>query len=436
MKNQTIQTAIYPTPAPAVGVTIIEKDKFQSLTAACRQMIENKQLTGAPSDEAIRDYFQNIFQLTDPTYHVEIIADQPLSMTQELWQQLEAAFPQFAWIFLKETESRQQYLYYASFVPLASTEKLFPFEINFQESVLQQFASVSGKAMALVEEKISEMIREIQQAVQNSGDMASSEEMISLEELQAELDQLEEPEDLEEELAEVEVDEAFEEAVDEVLADDEEFEEEAEAEVLTETLSLTEDEVFPELALKVEDLQNRLKHEKLNRQKVKNTNKKLELMIERLEQSLIANSISYFGEADEADEDWDKILKIDLREYTYLIQKTKYLEQMWQMNGKMLNRSERMTVSSDRITYERSQVDHIKDNFSANEISFALYESQMIEQRVKVHARTWFGIGKPHVKIMKMDYDNLVSKAAYFDLLQGETIILEKIASEDRADID
>ncbi|MHC5372398.1 hypothetical protein ACYSNU_01210 [Enterococcus sp. LJL120] len=436
MKNQMIQTAIYPTPAPAVGVTIIEKDKFQSLTAACRQMIENKQLTGAPSDEAIRDYFQNIFQLTDPTYHVEIIADQPLSMTQELWQQLEAAFPQFAWIFLKETESRQQYLYYASFVPLASTEKPFPFEINFQESVLQQFASVSGKAMALVEEKISEMIREIQQAVQNSGDMASSEEMISLEELQAELDQLEEPEDLEEELAEAAVDEAFEEAVDEVLADDEEFEEEAEAEVPTETLSLAEDEAFPELALKVEDLQNRLKHEKLNRQKVKNTNKKLELMIERLEQSLIANSISYFGEADEADEDWDKILKIDLREYTYLIQKTKYLEQMWQMNGKMLNRSERMTVSSDRITYERSQVDHIKDNFSANEISFALYESQMIEQRVKVHARTWFGIGKPHVKIMKMDYDNLVSKAAYFDLLQGETIILEKIASEDRADID
>ncbi len=433
-----IQTAIYPTPAPAVGVTIIEKDKFQSLTAACRQMIENKQLTEAPSDEAIRDYFQNIFQLTDPTYHVEIIADQPLSMTQELWQQLEATFPQFAWIFLKETESRQQYLYYASFVPLASTEKLFPFEINFQESVLQQFASVSGKAMALVEEKISEIIRQVQQAVQNSGDMASSEEMISLEELQAKIDPLEETEDVEEQLAETEVDEAFEEVIEATLDEEEveEFAEEAEAEVLTETLSLTEEEAFPELASKVEDLQNRLKHEKLNRQKVKNTNKKLELMIERLEQSLIANSISYFGEADEADEDWDKILKIDLREYTYLIQKTKYLEQMWQMNGKMLNRSERMTVSSDRITYERSQVDHIKDNFSANEISFALYESQMIEQRVKVHARTWFGIGKPHVKIMKMDYDNLVSKAAYFDLLQGETIILEKIASEDKADID
>ncbi|OJG66613.1 hypothetical protein RV10_GL001424 [Enterococcus pallens] len=31
---------------------------------------------------------------------------------------------------------------------------------------------------------------------------------------------------------------------------------------------------------------------------------------------------------------------------------------------------------------------------------------------------------------MKMDYDNLLGKAAYFDLLQGESSVLEKMVRE------
>ncbi|OJG69663.1 hypothetical protein RV10_GL000742 [Enterococcus pallens] len=70
----------------------------------------------------------------------------------------------------------------------------------------------------------------------------------------------------------------------------------------------------------------------------------------------------------------------------------------------------------------------IKANLSTRDIHFVLYECQVIESRAKVHARPWFR--KPYVKLMKMDYDNLLSKAAYFDLLQGESSVLERIVRE------
>lgn len=48
------------------------------------------------------------------------------------------------------------------------------------------------------------------------------------------------------------------------------------------------------------------------------------------------------------------------------------------------------------------------------------------ESRVKLYERPWFR--KPYARIMKMDYDNLLRKAAYFDLLQSESYLLEKKA--------
>ena len=73
-------------------------------------------------------------------------------------------------------------------------------------------------------------------------------------------------------------------------------------------------------------------------------------------------------------------------------------------------------------------MNEIKDNFSTRDIHFVLYECQVIESRARVHARPWFR--KPYVKLMKMDYDNLLSKAAYFDLLQGESALLEQMVRE------
>ncbi|WP_371089230.1 hypothetical protein [Enterococcus sp. HMSC066C04] len=153
-------------------------------------------------------------------------------------------------------------------------------------------------------------------------------------------------------------------------------------------------------------------------------NQQLERTIEKLEQSMLYSGIRYFQQEVKEEEDWDKQLTISLREYTYLMQKAKFLEQIWQLNGELVDKTEKMTVNGSQLIYERNQVKKIQDTFTSQDIHYVLYECQLIESRVKVRPRPWFR--KPYVKLMKMDYNNLLSKASYFDLLQGESGVLER----------
>ncbi|EOH97730.1 hypothetical protein [Enterococcus pallens] len=168
--------------------------------------------------------------------------------------------------------------------------------------------------------------------------------------------------------------------------------------------------------------------ESQSKARLRAVNQKLELVIEKLELSMLYSGIQYFKQEQKEESNWDKPLKISLREYTYLLQKARFLEQMWHLNGELVNKTEKMTVTANQLVYERDQVKQIKANFSARDIHFVIYECQVIESRAQVHARPWFR--KPYVKLMKMDYDNLLGKAAYFDLLQGESSILEKMVRE------
>lgn len=172
-----------------------------------------------------------------------------------------------------------------------------------------------------------------------------------------------------------------------------------------------------------------VRQESQSKARLRAVNQKLEMVIEKLELSMLYSGVQYFDRSQPKEEsDWDKRLTISLREYTYLLQKARFLEQMWHLNGELVNKTEKMTVTGDKLVYERDQVKQIKANLSARDIHFVLYECQVIESRAKVHARPWFR--KPYVKLMKMDYDNLLNKAAYFDLLQGESATLEKIVRE------
>lgn len=168
--------------------------------------------------------------------------------------------------------------------------------------------------------------------------------------------------------------------------------------------------------------------ESQSKARLRAVNQKLELVIEKLELSMLYSGIQYFKQEQKEESNWDKQIKISLREYTYLLQKAKFLEQMWNLNGELINKTEKMTITGNKMVYERDQVKQIKANFSARDIHFVIYECQVIESRAQVHARPWFR--KPYVKLMKMDYDNLLGKAAYFDLLQGESSILEKMVRE------
>ena len=174
--------------------------------------------------------------------------------------------------------------------------------------------------------------------------------------------------------------------------------------------------------------QEEIRQESQSKARLRAVNQKLEMVIEKLELSMLYSGIQYFERESKEESDWDKRIKISLREYTYLLQKARFLEQMWNLNGELVNKTEKMTVTGNKLVYERDQVKQIKANLSARDIHFVLYECQVIESRAKVHARPWFR--KPYVKLMKMDYDNLLSKAAYFDLLQGESALLERMVRE------
>ncbi|OJG71057.1 hypothetical protein RV10_GL005091 [Enterococcus pallens] len=292
------------------------------------------------------------------------------------WQSLHQFFPQFAWIKAQTEEPKYgRRIYRFDFIPLTFREVGFPFAIHLEESLTQQFPLSAEEALERAEQLLLEL------AGQHLSDVPPKSK---------------------------------------------------EAPEKVETIPVTEvAEQVKEAEVSVNRVQQEeVKQESQSKARLRAVNQKLEMVIEKLELSMLYSGIQYFNQESKEESDWDKRIKISLREYTYLLQKARFLEQMWNLNGELVNKTEKMTVTGNKLVYERDQVKQIKANLSARDIHFVLYECQVIESRAKVHARPWFR--KPYVKLMKMDYDNLLSKAAYFDLLQGESALLERMVREQK----
>lgn len=175
--------------------------------------------------------------------------------------------------------------------------------------------------------------------------------------------------------------------------------------------------------------------EGLEDQQLRLENQKLTKQLERLQYTLMSEGLSHFEvglqESETDFEEWDRPLRISLREYRQLMQKAKSLERVWRLNDEMVRKTEKMIVTDTQFVYEREQVKQIKETISFSDIFLVLDECEEIEERVKVKYRPWFR--KPYVKMIKMDYDSLVDKAAYFDILQAESFVLEELSKEQTA---
>ena len=362
MKQVDSQVVLYPTPAPEMTEELISQPLLVEIERACEYLYAPHGTLNEDQRKKIYQYFKQLFQLMNSSYHIELSLVPGRFDWSAFWQALHQFFPQFAWLKAQTEELKYgRQIYRFDFVPVVFREMGFPFGIHLEDSLAQQFSLPVDEALQRGEQLLQELAGQHFEAGLVTDESDTSEE----------------------------------EPANEVVAERD---------------------------------QTSVRQESQSKVRLQAINQKLEMVIEKLELSMMYSGIQYFDQPLKEESDWDKRLTISLREYTYLLQKAKFLEQMWNLNGELVNKTEKMTLTGNKLVYERDQVKQIKADLSARDIHFVLYECQVIESRAKVHPRPWFR--KPYVKLMKMDYDNLLSKAAYFDLLQGESAVLEKIVRE------
>lgn len=162
-------------------------------------------------------------------------------------------------------------------------------------------------------------------------------------------------------------------------------------------------------------------------------NQKLQLALEKIESQVMQNGLQVLQKTKgTVKENWDKRVKISLRDYHTLILKTRYLDQVWALNSELVQKSEKLIFSADQVVYEHNQIQQLRTNFSASEIFLMVDDSEAIEKRAKIRRRPLFS--KPFVKLMQMDYDSLQKKAAYFDILQSESYLMERMIQQWQAE--
>ncbi|EOH95619.1 hypothetical protein UAW_01968 [Enterococcus haemoperoxidus ATCC BAA-382] len=374
MVYQNIMVDIYQAASPAVGERLFDDDMLRDICYICEEIFQKKNKQIPYPQKEVEEYFEEFHTIISFFKHVEITLDFVDLDWSALLDELIHTFPQIAWIGGSKEKEDNRVVYYIDFVPIAYRDTGFPFMVNLLQSLDQQLL---GDSDDLLESFIYEIERLVAKFIKPFKAATS---------------------------APIEKTEVVE------YSDDNE-----------------------NYLLKMEEAVSR---ERYAKERMRLANKKLEVVIDQMERQNLSRAMKELSKtSDDDNENWDHILKVDLREYSQLLQKAKFLEQSWLMNKELVTKSEKMTISDNQLTYEREQVRSFKDAVSTNEIYLILDECKLIESRVKIKKKSWFR--QPHVRIMKMDYDSILNKAAYFDLIQGENYLLEQIVlSEESIEVD
>lgn len=171
------------------------------------------------------------------------------------------------------------------------------------------------------------------------------------------------------------------------------------------------------------------------KERMRLSKEKLEYEITRLEKKVMDGGLDLLEDLPYVDrkENWYKLKKIPLQEYDQLYQKSKYLEYTWKVNQQLNGTTERMVFEDEKVIYERERVKKIKESAKDIELFVMMDECQKINERVRIKKKTFWR--KPVAKILTGDYENLVEKAAYFDILQSENSFLEKMIEEKKVKV-
>lgn len=364
---------IYQAASPAVGERLFDDDMLRDIYYICEEVFHKKNKGIPYPKKDVEEYFEEFHTIISFFKHIEITLDYVDIDWPALLDVLIQTFPQIAWIGGSKEKQENRVVYYIDFVPIAYREANFPFIVNLQESLAQHFLGTSADVLGQFTDKIEQLVATFIKPILDTESQSVEKKSLEKDSHQNTLD-----------------------------------------------------------IHRVQQMEQAVVQERYAKEKMRLANQKLEVVIEQMERQSLSRAIKELSKTREDEsEDWDHVIKVDLREYSQLLQKAKFLEQSWLMNRELMVKSEKMTVSENQLTYEREQVRKFKDSVSTNEIYLILEECSLIESRVKVKKRPWFN--QPHVRIMKMDYDSLLNKAAYFDLIQGENFLVEQFVLSETA---
>lgn len=366
-----------------ISMSLFQGELLPKLLPASERIFKMNYPDYAKYDEQdVRRKFTQLKELVSLEKHIEITVYGRKLDWRAFLEKISTAYPQLVWIRGGiESIHSESTVYYFDFVPLVLKNYDFPFLVNLKDSLEQQLYPRTEDVVQTFCLELDMLVNELSytNSEQVQDDLTASIEAPPKLETQASVS-------------------------------------EKEGITTNETSSDKND-----LLLKEEIIQ-----EKNAKERIKLANKKLEILMAQMEKQMVHAAVGYISERAnmESEEDWYKFIKIDLREYSQIFQKAKYLERTWLINQALETKSEKMTISEREWTYEREQVRKIKEETNPEEIFLMLEECNMISKRVKIRRPRFFG--KPVVKIMKMDYENLIDKATYFDLIQGENFLLGK----------
>ena len=155
------QLALYPTPAPKMEVVLEQEELLPAIEQSCEYLYAPEgSLTESPR-EKIRAHFQQFFQWMDGSYHLELLLGEEAFDWQGFLQALHQFFPQFAWLKAQtETPKHGRQIYRFDFIPLVFRKTGFPFAVQLEESVAQQFGLEPKEALERVEQLLQELVEQ------------------------------------------------------------------------------------------------------------------------------------------------------------------------------------------------------------------------------------------------------------------------------------
>lgn len=372
MKGSLIEVLSSDTQVVSTNATILfEDDCLIGIYCVCEGIAYELGIEETFSSQELEEHFgyvlANHFTFDFLTLSVRSMAFD----WQQFLERLTVYFPKFVWVSGKrEVIGGGEILYSFEYIPICFIDREVPFSIQFEESLRQQFPKLEKEFQPFFTNKVNDIAQNCLTILEASTAP--------------------------------------------------EIEEEERTEVPQTTFPITSEE-----KKELIHYQENLYHEKQAKERLQLANQKLELVVEQMERNMFHSALQKLTNEDEDEEDWDKVLKIDLREYSQLLQKAKFLEHSWLINQELVTKSEKLVFSDSQVRYEREQVKKLKEKNTIKEIYVVLDECKMIESRVKKRKKSLFS-RKPIVKIMKMDYNSLLNKAAYFDVLQGESYLLNQ----------
>lgn len=317
-----INVDIYQSAAPVEEGNLFKNEMLSELSYVCKKISKGCMDETSYSEEETLNYFEELGSIISIFKHIEITLDCLDMDWPTVLTELMEKFPQIAWIKGMKEQEEQIVTYYFDFIPLAYQPSEIPFIVNLQKSLSQQLSLGKQELGTEVSEFLSiivDICRDNVHAIKGSTIV--------------------------------------------ILKEEEEKNEDNFQSFLKKERELTKMEDY------IQYVEKELEEKKQVQKELRTTNQKMELVLERLSHQMIKHSLRELHKlGKEESDDWDAWIKIELREYVWLLQKAKFLEQVWGLNSELLVKNEAITIGTDHLTYERKQIKGMKEDLHSTEI--------------------------------------------------------------------